>query len=200
MITAFVGTIYEESKTPISGNGKTGSMVGVSLLDHLNKKKVIWSNYWTDFSEKICGAQEMIDCINAEDYPEHLILCLSEFGQILNSIGSKNNQVLFIETFASQLRKHHVDVYWDNQRFRSIHLRWRAFTDIIFIPVKYHFDGNQCNYNLCKKPHMVSLYSYKPNLRSNKPRITFDMTKVGKHYNTDEIILDKIILNKKEVD
>lgn len=197
MIVAFVGTIFEESKTPISGNGKTGSMVAVALLDHLNKNKTIWSNFHTDFSEKICGMQEMINCINAGDYPEkNLIICISEMGQILNSIGSKNSQVLFIETFASQLRKYHIDLYWDAQRFRSIHLRLRAFTDIIFIPAKYHFDGTECNYNLCKKEHMVSLYSYKPHLESNKPRKTFNMVNVGKHYNTDEIIIDKITLPK----
>lgn len=195
MIVAFVGTIYEDSKCPISGNGKTGGMTGVSFLDHENKGKTIWSNYYTDFSEKVCGLQGMIDEIGDERHDD-LILCISEMGQILNSIGSKNNQVLFIEQFISQIRKQHIEVYYDVQRFRSIHLRLRAFTDVIFIPRKYHFDGSECNYNLCKKPHMISLYLYKPVPSHDRPRITFDMGKVGRHYDSDQIIHDKIRLPK----
>ena len=196
MIVAFVGTIYEESKCPISGNGKTGGMTGIAFLDHENKGKTIWSNYYTDFSDKICGLQEMIDTIGNEQHDD-LILCISEMRQILNSIGSKTNQVLFIEDFVSQIRKLHIELYWDAQRFRSIHLRLRTLTDIIFIPRKYHFSGDECNYNLCKKPHMVSLYCYKPAQENDEPKITFDMLKVGKHYNTDEVIFDKIVLGKE---
>ena len=197
MIVAFVGTIYEDSNCPISGNGKTGSMTGVAYLDHMNKNKTIWSNYDTVFSEKVCGLQEMIDELGNEKH-EGLILCISEMGQILNSIGSKSNQVLFVEQFVSQIRKQHIELYWDAQRFESIHLRLRTFTDIIFIPRKYHMDGTECNYNLCKKPHMVSVYSYKPALESDEPRITFDMAKVGKLYDSDQIIFDKIVLRKEE--
>jgi hypothetical protein len=195
MIVAFVGTIYEDSQTPISGNGKTGGMTAFAFLDHENKGKTIWSNYETDFSEKICGMQEMIDCIGDEQH-EDLILCVSEMSQILNSIGSKNNQVLFIEKFVSQIRKQKIELYWDTQRFRSIHLRLRAFTDIIFIPRKYHFDGLECNYNLCKKPHKVGIFSYKPPQDQIEPLIYFNMVKVGKHYNSDEIIYDKINLGR----
>lgn len=195
MIVAFVGTIYEDSKCPISGNGKTGGMTGILMLDHYKRNKTIWTNYDTDFSDKVCGLQEMINEIGNEKH-DNLILGISEMGQILNSIGSKTNQVIFIERFVSQIRKLHVELYYDAQRFRSIHLRLRTFTDIIFIPRKYHYDGEECNYNLCKKPHKVSLYSYKPD-KGDKPRITFDMLKVGKHYDTDQVIYDSIVLNKK---
>jgi len=198
MIVAFVGTIYEESKCPISGNGKTGSMSGVLMLDHYKRNKVIWTNYETDFSDKVCGLQEMINTIN-ETRCDNLILGISEMGQILNSLGSKTNQVLFIERFVSQLRKLHVELYYDAQRFKSIHLRLRTFTDIIYIPKKFHMDSTPCNYNLCRKPHKVSLYAYKPD-KGNEPRITFDMAKVGQHYNTDEVIYDKIVLKKEDKD
>jgi hypothetical protein len=194
MIVAFVGTIYEESRSPISGNGKTGSMTGLLMLDHYRRNKTIWTNYETDFSDKICGLQEMIDEIKDEKH-ENLILGISEMGQILNSLGTKNNQVLFIERFVSQIRKLHIELYWDAQRFRSIHLRLRTFTDIIYIPRKYHMDDQICNYNLCKKPHKVKLFAYKPD-KGDKPRIVFDMTKVGKHYNHDEVIYDSIVLKK----
>jgi hypothetical protein len=197
MIVAFVGTIYEDSHAPISGNGKTGSMTSFAFLDHENKGKTIWSNYQTDFSEKICGLQEMIDEIGNEQHDD-LILCVSEMGRILNSIGSKQDIVLFIEEFTSQMRKLRVELYWDTQRYRSIHVRLRTITDYIFIPRKYHFDGIECNYNLCKKPHMVSVYSYKPPQDNpDKPLITFDMTKIGKHYDHEQVIYDKIILKGK---
>jgi hypothetical protein len=190
-VVAFIGVIEETSSSPISGCGKTGSMVGVAYLDWKNKNKRIWSNFQTDFSEKICGLQEMIDTIGDTPQPD-LILCISEMGNILNSLGSKTKQVLFIEKFLSQLRKLEIDLYWDTQRFKSIHLRLRAFTDIIFIPKKYHMDYEVCNYNLCKKPHIVVLYAYKPYME--KPRIRFNMPVVGTHYNSNEIITDTIIL------
>lgn len=194
MIVAFVGTIYEGAIAPISGNGKTGSMTGLSMLDHYQKGKYIWSNYYTDFSEKVCGLQEMIESIGNDKHPD-LILCISEMHQILNSVGSKKEQVLFIERFTSQLRKLGIELYYDTQRFQSIHVRLRAITDTIFIPRKYHFDGCECNYNLCKEPHAVYLYAYKPEL-GDKPRIIFNMAEVGKHYDHEETIYDTINIQK----
>lgn len=192
MIVAFVGTMEDESFCPISGNGKTISMVFVSYLDNIEKGKTIWSNFYTDYSEKICGMQEMINNIGDKPHP-HLILCLSEMQKIINSLGSENKKVLFIENFASQLRKLDIDLYYDTQRFKNIHVRLRTFTDIIFIPRKFHFDGRECNYNLCdEEPHMITLYSAKP-LREDE-LITFDAAKVGAHYNTRQIIYDKITL------
>ena len=192
MITGFVGVIENNPDAPISGNGKTGSMVGVSYLDHLNKNKRIWSNFETDYSEKICGLQEMIDTIGDEPQ-EDLIICVTEMQRILNSIGSSTKQVRFIENFASQLRKLKVDLYYDTQRFKSIHLRLRNFTDIIFVPKKYHFDYTPCNYNLCKKPHLVCLYVYKPT-GYTKDVIRFNMEMVGQHYNSDEICMDVLTI------
>ena len=78
----------------------------------------------------------MIDTIGDERHDD-LILCISEMGKILNSIGSKNEQVLFIEAFTSQMRKLRIELYWDTQRFRSIHVRLRTITDIIFIHIFY---------------------------------------------------------------
>lgn len=196
MIVAFVGTIEDDSETPISGNGKTISMVYASYIDFLQKDKTIWSNFKTDYSEKIIGMQEMIDLIGDKPHP-NLILCISEMQKILNSLGSQTKQILFIEKFASQLRKVEVDLYYDTQRLKNIHVRLRTFTDIIFIPKKYHLDGKECNYNLCKKPHMICLYSAKP--LNEKPLVKINAVKVGKHYDTNEIIFDKLILPDKKV-
>jgi hypothetical protein len=171
MITAFVGTVSDESDTPISGNGKTCCMTGVSYMDFLSGRKV-WSNYYTDFSEETIGMQEMIEKIGDAPHPD-LILCVSEMQHVLNSIGSTYDQILFIDAFASQLRKLDIDLYYDTQRFNNIHKRLRVHTDVILVPIKYHMDNTPCNFNRCQKPHKIFLYSHKP--RKTKWRAVFNI-------------------------
>lgn len=194
LIVAFVGTVDDESETPISGNGKTCSMTGIAYLDSL-KGKTIWSNYQTTFSDRVIGMQKMIDEIGGTPHPD-LILCISEMQLVLNSIGSSYDQILFIDMFASQLRKLEVDLYYDTQRFNNIHKRLRIHTDVRFIPFKTHMDNSSCKFNRCMKPHKIYLYSDKPFFP--KPKICFDASKVGKLYNTKEIVMDKIIIPKKK--
>lgn len=193
-IIAFVGTINDESNTPISGNGKTCSMTGVSYLDSV-KGRTVWSNYHTVFSDEVIGMQAMIEKIGNEPHPG-LILCVSEMQQVLNSIGSTYDQILFIDMFASQLRKLDVDLYYDTQRFNNIHKRLRIHTDNIFVPYKCHMDNRPCNFNRCMKPHKIFLYSHKP--RKDKWCAIFDASKVGKLYNTKEIVMDKLIIPSKK--
>ena len=195
MIIGFVGTITDETNRSIRGCGKTNSMTGYAYLDYL-RKKTVWSNYWTDFSEKICGFQEMIDTIGTEPHPD-LIICISEMQQVLNSIGSTFDQILFIDMFASQLRKLDVDLYYDTQRFNNIHKRLRVHTDYIMIPYKTHEDNSACNFDRCKKPHKIFVYCHKPE-GFKKPLKCFNATKVGQHYNNKEIIFDKIVIPKKK--
>lgn len=194
MIVGFVGTIDDESDTPISGNGKTCSMTGVAYLDYLSGKE-IWSNYETTFSSQVIGMQKMIEEIGDTPHPD-LILCISEMQLVLNSIGSSINQVLFIDMFASQLRKLDVDIYYDTQRFRNIHKRLRIYTDVIYVPLKCHMDNTPCNNNRCMKPHKIFLYAHKPYIR--KWRKVFDASKVGKLYNTKEIVTDKLVIPTKK--
>lgn len=194
MITAFVGTMSDESETPIRGNGKTLSMTGLSYLDYLSGRKV-WSNYQTTFAEEVLGMQSMIEKIGAEPKPD-LVLCVSEMQQVLNSIGSTNEQILFIDMFASQLRKLDVDLYYDTQRFNNIQKRLRIHTDVILIPMKTHLDNVPCNFDRCLKPHKIFLYSVKP--RKPKYRCVFNAENVGKLYNSKEIILDKLDIPSKK--
>ena len=194
MIVAFVGTMNDESNRPISGNGKTNSMTAISYLDSLDGK-TIWSNYETTFADKVCGFQEMIDEIGGIEHPDY-ILCISEMQQILNSIGSSTQQVLFIDAFASQLRKLDVDLYYDTQRFMNIHKRLRIHTDVVYIPYKCHMDNTPCNFNRCTKPHKIYLYSAKP--FKEKYCAIFDASEVGKMYNTKEIVMDKLVIPTKQ--
>jgi len=194
MIAAFVGTVNDESNCPISGNGKTCSLTGYAYLDYLNGKH-IWSNYYTTFSEEIIGMQAMIEKIGNVESP-NTILLISEMQQVLNSIGSTYDQILFIDMFASQLRKLDVDLYYDTQRFNNIHKRLRIHTDVILIPHKYHMDNSPCNFNRCMKPHKIYVYSEKP--FCSKVRKIIDATRAGKLYDTKEIVMDKLTIPSRK--
>lgn len=193
MIVAFIGTLDDESETPISGTGKTCSMTGYGYLDYLEGNK-IYSNYHTEFSEKVIGFQAMINELSGVFSPNTKLL-VSEMQNVLNSIGSTQQQVLFIDSFASQLRKIDVDLYYDTQRLMNIHKRLRVHTDVILIPYKTHMDNRPCYFNRCQKPHKIFVYSHKP--FKEKPIQCFDAVQVGKMYKTYEIIYDVLNIPKK---
>lgn len=198
MIVAFVGTIDEdESALPITGNGKTVSMTGYAYTDYLHNRE-IWSNYKTDFSE-FMGFQEMINRIEEsvlnEKINPKLILCVTEMRRILDAIGSTTEQVLYIDNFAEQIRKMDCVLYYDTQRFNSIHKRLRIHTNVILIPFKTHMDDRPCYLPSCMKPHKIYVYSHKPQI--SKPRVCFNAANVGQHFNTKEFCRDKLIMPKK---
>lgn len=199
-ITCIYGTYDEdESAIPITGNGKTLSMVGLGYLDFL-KGKEIWSNFYTDFSTDIIGFQEMInrikDSIKDEGKPNpKLILLVTEMRKLLDAVGSSVDQILFVDDFAEQIRKLECALYYDTQRYMSINKRLRIHTNVQLIPYKTHMDNSPCYLPKCMKEHKIWVYSHKPQLEN--PRICFNSWKVGKHYNTKEFCFDKLIVPKK---
>jgi len=193
MIIAFVGTPDDESETPISGTGKTCSMTGFAYMDYLDGG-IIYSNYFTNFSHEILGFQAIINKIKGIKSP-NVKICISEMQNVLNSIGSTQQQVLFIDSFASQMRKIDVDLYYDTQRWMNVHKRLRVHTDVVLIPYKCHMDNRACYFNRCQKPHKIFVYSHKP--FREKPIQCFDATEVGKMYNTFEIVYDVLNIPKK---
>lgn len=200
MIVSFVGTIDEdESALPITGNGKTVSMTGYAYIDYLEGRE-IWSNYQTDFSAKFIGFQQMINLIieaaeKGEKKP-NLVLCVTEMRKILDAIGSTTEQILFIDNFAEQIRKLDCTLYYDTQRFNSIHKRLRIHTNVILIPFKTHMDDKPCYLPSCMKPHKIYVFSHKPAVE--KARKCFNAAVVGKHFDTHEFCKDKLIIPKKE--
>jgi hypothetical protein len=205
--TAFVGCYSDESEAPISGTGKTLSMSGFGYLDSMSGKE-IWSNYYTDYSDEIIGFQAMINKIHKERKPLEsyhdvlerpgLVLLITEMQEILNSCGSENNKVLFVDSFAHQLRKYGVDLYYDTQRFMNIHIRLRSHTDTILLPYKRHMNLKPCFSTQCLAPHLIDVYSLKPN--RDDPIIRFIANRVGKKYNTYQVVKDKLIIpNKKQL-
>lgn len=208
MIVAFVGTIDEdESALPITGNGKTASMVGYALNDFndTDKPKEIWSNFQTDFSSRVIGFQTMINDIQKEADAgrtnPNLILCVTEMRRILDAIGSTTEQVLYIDNFAEQIRKLDATLYYDTQRFNSIHKRLRIHTNVILIPYKTHPDDTPCYLPSCMKPHYIYVLSHKPFIDNLKTKFSavacFDSIEVGKHYDTKEFCKDKLIMPKR---
>ncbi|HAX17998.1 MAG TPA: hypothetical protein DCY00_05320 [Actinobacteria bacterium] len=203
--TAFVGCYDIEGDTPISGTGKTLSMTGFGYLDSIGGAE-IWSNYWTSFSDEIIGFQAMINKIrkerqiikNYEDASkrQRLVLLVTEMQEILNSCGSSNNQVLFVDSFAHQLRKYGVDLYYDTQRFKNIQIRLRTHTDTILLPFKRHLNKKACYSTQCMEPHLIDVYSLKP--EREKPIIRFIASTLGKKYNTYQVVYDKLNIPSKK--
>jgi hypothetical protein len=205
--TAFVGCYDDESEAPISGTGKTLSMTGFGYLDSL-QGKTIWSNYHTTFSDEVIGFQAMINKINTELKPlasyqdvlerPGIVLLITEMQEILNSCGSEQNKVLFVDAFAHQLRKYGVDLYYDTQRFKNIHIRLRTHTDTILLPFKRHLNKKPCYSTQCLSPHLIDVYLLKPD--RDKPIIRFVAEVLGKKYNTYQVVKDKLVIpNKKKI-
>lgn len=199
MIVAFVGTIDEdESALPITGNGKTCAMTGYSYNDFVAGKE-IWSNYQTDYSKEVIGFQTMINKLeenveNNKINPD-IILAVTEIRRIIDAVGSTTEQILYIDNFVEQIRKMECVLYYDTQRFNSVHKRLRIHTNVILIPYKTHFDESACYLPSCMKPHKIYVYSHKPYRRN--PVACFDSIETGKHYDTKEFCKDKLVLPKK---
>lgn len=192
MIIAFVACLDNETDLPIRGNGKTNAMTGYCYLNYREGKRII-TNYKTDFSESM-GFQQMINTLGTEAHPD-TILAVTEMSKLLDSLGSETHKILFVDNFVRQLRKLELTLYYDTQRFKSVNNRLRIHTDMIFIMEKTHLDNTLCYNDLCKHEHIINVYSEKP----YKPRRirAFYASEVGKHYDTNEFIMDELIVPKK---
>lgn len=194
MIIAFCACMNNPTGLPIRGNGKTNAMTGYAYLNYREGKK-IYTNYWTDFSE-IMGLQKMINNFSPpKSYPD-TILCVTEMGKLLNSLGSETRKAIFVENFVRQLRKLEITLYIDDQRFMNIHKRLRIHVDMVFILEKTHKDNSLCYNDLCEDEHIINVYSEIPYKRD---RIrAFDAVAVGQHYKSKEFIVDELIVPKKK--
>lgn len=193
MFLALVGLIDDEqTDLCIRGNGKTCSLTYYLYKYHLKGKK-IWTNYDTTFSDEVLGFQEMINRLK-ELYQEKkkcdIILGVTEMQELINSIGSEKNQILFVDSFTNQMRKLDTDCLYDTQIHKNINIRLRRHTENIRIPFKLHTDGNRCNFDRCPENHLIDIYSWKPFLKYPIKRIK--AYEVGKLYNTRDIIIDKL--------
>ncbi|RPI80880.1 MAG: hypothetical protein EHM34_09420, partial [Nitrosopumilales archaeon] len=188
----------------IQGNGKNITAVWFAYVDYLHGKKV-YSNFKLAFAETL-PAQEIIDMSLRGEIHDCTII-LDEMSLILNSLGEKGEVLKFIMKWVKQLRKMGIDLYWIEQRANDVHLRLRTQTPLALEPEKYHtngYDNNPqmweiCTVDSCKRTdHRILVFSKKPWLpipiKILNPQI------IGKLYNSKEIMLDSMKLEKGAVD
>lgn len=199
MFMAFVGLIDDEfTELCIRGNGKTCSMT-YYLFWYKTRGKQIWTNYYTTFSDKVIGFQEMINTLkqmkeNKEKI--NVILGVTEMQELINSVGSKTEQLLFVDSFTSQMRKLNCDCLYDTQILKNINIRLRRHTENIRIPMKRHLNEDLCNFDRCTKKHYIDIYTYKP-VFNKYPIKRIKAWQVGKLYNTMDTVIDKLIIEKE---
>ena len=204
-VQIFCGCIDDEERNnSIIRNGKTCGMVGYDYLDY-KKGWEIWTNFSCSFAEyENIGMQAMIDKIRKEDMSDRkIVMSITEIGDILDSCGSTQAEILFINNFLRQLGKigeenGQVIVRGDLQRFNDLQKRFRIHTSDILIPAKFHRDNNtMCNSSKCKRPHKIKVMSHKP-WYPDKPVKIFNALVVGKMYNTYQVVKDTLKIPSKK--
>jgi len=188
--------IYDDKLTeglPIIGTGKTQTLVYYQYCEYEEEERDIYCNFETTFGEKM-GILEILNKIK-EGKIKNASVGISELQGILNSLGSKSQDILFSEKIIMQLRKRKVKLYWDSQRYMSVVNRVRFFTTIILKPEKEHLDETPCYDPECEKEHLIKIYSESPYF--TEPIQCLIASEVGKLYNTFEFIDDEINLKSE---
>lgn len=204
MINAFVSSIHGlgeeyDDYGSVRGNGKTVSLV-YSLYEDKEEGREIFTNFKCNFSIML-PAKQILEELNKnqEKYREMGVsIGLTEMQTVLNSLGGSPEVSKFCSFFAAQTRKRNCDVYWDSQVFWEVNNRWRNQTDNIFRPFKIHEDGSQCGIDSCKELHWVLIHGIKPYVPYNiLGDEVINCQEVGAMFDTNEIVFDEIIFQKK---
>jgi hypothetical protein len=174
----------------IRGNGKTATVTDCLARDHIYQNKIIFTNYWTDFSEKM-DTFDILDKIQEDKSMVNISIGLDEFQEILTSLGEPKKKTKYIRRVINQSRKKQLDIYITAPCFKDINNRIREATDIIIVPKKFHVnDNSRCYMDNCMREHYITIFSFKPFIKS--PIRIFNPKYIGKHYNTYEIINENI--------
>ncbi len=193
MIIAMVGTFDDTCFGSIRGNGKSMSMVYFGYQSFKEGKQV-YSNFKTSFSTLVT-LNELLDLFNNQSLQNTIVL-LDEAQVYLPNTGVKKGVINdIIGRFISQSRKRGIDIYLSTQRYGNLNNQLRLHIDEILLPIKCHEDGTQCFKDTCKLPHFIHVYSTK---NDKKPLVVLDAAKVGKLYDTNEIIFDSYISQEEK--
>jgi hypothetical protein len=199
MFMAFVGLIDNElTDLCIRGNGKTCAEVFYLFLYYLAGYEV-WTNYYTTFSTHIIGFQEMVDKLRElrkRGDNRKIVLGVTEMQDLINSVGTQQEQLLYVDSFTNQMRKLECDCLYDTQIFKNVNIRLRRHTENIRVPLKFHLDNKPCNFDRCEKKHFIDVHSYKPWKTERVRRLK--AWEVGKMYNSKEMVIDQLILEKAQ--
>lgn len=205
MITAFIGQISGIEDIcnqwgSIRGNGKTCCMVYYLYEDFLEGRD-IFTNFKTTFSTLLPAKKIIEEIKNNQEYynKKGVSVGLTEFQTTLNSLGSPQDVIKFTSFWGAQSRKLNCDISFDLQRFLDANNRFRNQSDIILRPVKLHKNGEMCKKDRCDKDHYFIIFSLKPeyNVPINFKELVV-ANEVGQLYNTNEMVFDEIIIEKKK--
>lgn len=187
-VVAIVGTFNDQITSPIVGNGKSLCMTYYLHEDKFKSFRDIYTNYKTTFSTKL-GIMEIFNRIK-EGEIQYSSIGIDEMPSILNSLGSRAQNVLFSEKIIGQLRKYDDNFYYTAQRFFSVQNRIRILTSIILEPHKIHEDLTACYEPNCKREHLILVYSWEP-FKEDYIKCLI-ASKVGLLYDTNEFINDEM--------
>ena len=196
MLIAICGRYLNVLSSSIRGNGKTLSAVYLAKMEH-DKGRKIYTNFYTSFSQMY----HMNDLIQmfADDKLHDVVVIIDEAQIYLNNSGvSVKTRKDLITHFIAQTRKADIDIILTTQRFMQLHKELREQTDIILLASKYHYNEKGltdiCKIDNCKRQHAVRLFNL--NTSSYLPYV-LDCEKIGKLYNSNEIVLDDYQITAK---
>lgn len=197
MLIAICGRYLNVIGGSIRGNGKTLSAVYFAKEEY-DKGRKIYTNFKTTFST-MYKINDLITMFN-DGKLQNVLVIIDEAQIYLNNTGTSTQQrKAMITQFIAQTRKSNVDIILTSQRFMQLHKELREQCDIILIASKYHYNSrgltDLCTIDNCKRPHCVRLFSM--NSSSYLP-IVLDCEKIGKLYDSNEIVLDKLEFAKPE--
>jgi len=187
MIIGICGEYNDTIENPLlAGCGKSNTMTYFLLRDKYgNEHKTIFTNYYTTFSDEILTSQEIIESF-LQSKLNNTSIGIDEIDKVLGSFGSKQKNIAYGEKLFSQGRRRNTDIYITWQRYMDLHIRIRAFLEVILIPIKVHRDYSECHSHRCNREHLVLVYSSKP-FRKN-PILCINVAAVGKYYDTNQIV------------
>jgi hypothetical protein len=190
-ITGIYGVWYDRSPGElIKGNGKT--LTGVYLLNLDSKRGYkCYANIDTSFTEKMT-TRDVYELFT-DSTATGIAVLLDEIQKDFNSMAGYTpvkTLVEFCNIASAQTRKRDILLYWTTQRAHDIPLRARVQTDILLQPVRIHADGQRCSTASCSKRHYINVFCREP--ARALPIVTLDCINVGKLYNTNQVLTDRI--------
>lgn len=190
-ITGIYGVWYDRSPGElIKGNGKT--LTGVYYL-HLDSQRgyKCYANIETSFTEHM-DTQEVYDLFT-DSKATGISILLDELQKDFNSLMGYTpvkSLIEFTNIASAQTRKRDILLYWTTQRAADIPLRARVQTDILLQPVRVHADNKRCVMASCNRKHYIQVFAREPARRM--PIVTLDCASVGKLYDTNQVLTDRI--------
>jgi len=198
MLIAIVGTYNDVKTGSIRGNGKTLSAIFLAYKDYLEGKNV-YANFYTTFGHTVT-LNDLTELFKNEKLSDTTII-IDEAQVYLSNAGTKAKTLKeIINLFIAQTRKRNINIILTSQRFLNLHKQLRIQCDIILIPTKHHLNkkgqlADICIKDNCTKEHAILIYNV--NQDCYLPYI-LNPLKIGKLYNSNEIVLDEYKLEVKK--